>query len=346
MMDPLRNMMMSEQQKQLPSTITIEEGMDCRDANSRFFNLVNQETHLNVIISKVARIISCKLNDHEIVVDPDLYHQSHETWAIGDRPFQRINSLSWNCHVRGAELLLTSANGTSSILYELSKFNELNSIVKLKSIHMQHQVTYFNLNDAKNKASIDGHTLVVQCNGNMNRIQFQDTKLLCQCNKKSSVLPQSLIGDIPFELVQRDVGISQNNGDKNITTSNLGNEDDIIICDAIYSLESTCPLDVLQLQLRYNQRALLFETRSSSSSLQTNTPSSSNQNTCVTSTTQHTSNVLPNIKREKGEPVSESTSVLPQTSTILRVRVRVTNFGICIMPVMMTNYTCMYRFIW
>lgn len=338
---------MSEHQKEPPNTITVEEGMDCRDANSRFFSLTNLDTHLNIIISKVAGIVSCKLDEHEVVVDPSLYNQTHDTWAVGDRPLQRINSLSWNCHVRGAELLLTSANGTSSIMYELSKFNELNSIVKLKSIHLQHQVAYFNLNNAKHKTPIDGHTLVVQCNGNMNRIQFQDTKLLCQCNKKSSILPQSLIGDIPLELVQRDAGASQNNEVKN-TTSTTTTEDDIIICDAIYSLESTCPMDVLQVQLRYNQRTLLFETRSSSSNLPTatNSSTSQNQNTNVSSTTQHTSTVSAQIKREKGEPVSESNSAVSQTSTILRVRIRVTNFGICIMPTMMTNYACMYRFIW
>lgn len=343
--------MMAGRQEDAPNIITVEEGMDCRQANSRFFSLSNHETHLNVVISKTAGIVSCKLGEHEILVDQSLYDQTHETWAIGDRPFQRINALPWNCHVRGAELLLTSSNGTSSIMYELTKFNELNSIVKLKSIHLQHQVAYFNLNNAKQKTPIDGHLLVVQCNGNMNRIQFQDTKLLCQCNKKSSVLPQSLIGDIPFELVQRDAGISPSNNNEtknNNTTPSSGTEDDIIICDAIFSLESTCPLDVLQVKLSYNEKALLFESRSSSSGLTATTSgsSSNNQNANVSSTTQQSSSGLPHVKREKGEHVSEASSAIPQTSTILRVRVRVTNFGICIMPLMMTNYTSMYRFNW
>lgn len=33
-------------------------------------------------------------------------------------------------------------------------------------------------------------------------------------------------------------------------------------------------------------------------------------------------------------------------STILRLRVRVTNFGVSILPYMMTNYSCTYKFSW
>lgn len=422
-MDPVRDMMMtcddsSSNSNQLNNVITLEEGIDCRELNSRFFSLFNHESKLNVIISKSSSIISCKLDGQEIVVDQRLYQQSHETCAVSDRPLQKIDSLQLLPHVRGAELFLSTPNGASSIMYELTRQNHLNSIVKLKSIHLQQQVTYFNLKNAKQKVSIDGHTLVVQCNGNMNRIQFQPTKLLCQCNKNSTILPQSLIGEIPFHLTQhQDADVESNDGQNAAACA----QDDMIVCDAIFSLESTCPIDVLKIQLQYENRVLIFETRSSQSCLPngsasmastsgvSSSSSTSNKNSYIkgksrcgsldstnvqvndsihikpepqalvetsnssqsevtdysqdrswllrdikppiATTAPSTSNCHSNIT----QPTTSSdttnnnkpstSSALSHPATILRVRVRVTNFGVCIMPIMMTNYKCTYKFL-
>lgn len=309
----------------------------------------------------------------------------------------------WNCHVRGSELLLSTTNGSSSILYELTRLNELNSIVKLKSIHLQQQVTYFNLKNAKEKSSIDGHTLVVQCNGNLNRIQVQDTKLLCKCNKKSSILPKSLIGDVPFELVQHSVNTSPSGQQDQFSL----NEDDLIVCDAIFSLEANCTLDYLQARLQYQNRILIFEVRcvqtpnaaGQQQNVTQNTPTTSsspqhqkvdiksrhldhlfesnNQNTVMsTDATSGTvspaedCDIKPNIewlksftdntssptsdqqdKQQKfisssSQPSGVPVGPLTQPTTVLRFRIRITNFGICIMPFTMTNYTCAHRFAW
>lgn len=439
-MDPVRDMMLTgDTSSRLNDVISLEEGMDCRELNSRFFSLLNRESQLNIIVSKTSSLISCKLGGQEIVVDQRVYRQSHETWAISDRPYQKIDSLPWNCHVRGAELILSTSNGSSSIMYELNRQNQLNSIVKLKSIHLQSQVTYFNLKNAKQKVSIDGHTLLVQCNGNTNRIQVQPTKLLCPCNKKSTLLPQSLIGDIPCQLVQHHYNStieepqSDVNGQKN--QQHIAADDDIIVCDTIFSLESTCSLDVLKVKLKYANKTLIFETRSNQSGL-LNGSSSANASTSVTSSfpnnnnnsarkskmqkldssnTHRCSNPNLNVDIEpqtcnremestsQPEVVDNHSSRLdrlwfssssndvkplvnftencqsnitqPTTSsskdtngtqdnsgavfrtskstlsrshptTILRIRVRVTNFGVCIMPIMMTNYTCSYQFVW
>jgi len=363
--------------------------MDCRETDSRFFNLINHETKLHITVSKTSTLVSCKLGGHEIIVDGSLHNQSHETWAIGDRPYQKINSLPWLCHVRGAELFLSTSNGTSSIIYELTRLNELNGIVKLKSIHLQHQVTYFNLNNAKEKTSVDGHTLGVQCNGSTNRIRVQNTKLLCQCNKRSSILPQSLIGDIPFELVQHDANVSIND-----TENSVGTEDDIIVCDAVYSLESTCPLDFLRAQLRYCHRAIVFEVRSLQAGISSNHHSSIPTSTYRCSNNAQSNDVQSHETQQASSSSNapdsfencqayessdcvqprekwlnslidassttsparctslpsndnQSTSAMPtssQPSAILRIRIRVTNFGVCIMPLMMTNYSFTYSF--
>lgn len=440
-MDPLRDMMLNSGQFQpANSNISVEEGMDCREVNSRFFSMLNQDTRLNIIISKASTIVSCKLDGHEIVVDERLYDQLHETWSISDRPFQKINLLPWNCHVRGAELILSVPNGTSTMFYELTPVNELNNIVKLKSIYLQQPVFYFNLNNAKEKSSIDGHSLVVQCNGNMNRIQVQNTKLLCQCNKKALIMPRSLIGDIPHQLTtysQVNLSTINSSTSNNSNSSNPnqapGTEDDQILCDAIYGLESTCPLDVLKVELRFRNRALVLETRSNNKPPPNNpssTSSSINQQTGVTSSTttnkadseanwirstkyqsptaqreistsnlsisgshdshfgnqdhsnkrrwssasntltvdssSHISNaqqvassnvsicVQANESITTSSPTnsfskptsSTATQQLAQPSTILRARVRVTNFGVAIMPIMMTSYSSTYRFAW
>lgn len=388
------------------SDITVEEGIDCREADSRFFSLLNTKNRLNIIVSNSASLISCKLDEHEIVVHPRLYNQSHEAWAIGDRPYQKFSSLLWNCHVRGTELLLSTSNGSSSIMFELTLHNELNSIVKLKSIFLQNQVTYFNLNNAKERASIDGHSLVVQCNGKSNRIHFQATKLLCRCNRQSPVLPKSFIGDVPFELVRYNFDYNVNHQD------DPGTEDDFIVCDSIFYLEATSPLDFLKVQLQYQNRIVLFEVRMSpiptgpnlaamdqSASVSSSTtmpvsnklsakaqfsdlrnnhapadfikpvsmidligrdeklegqqetgsaPNSSILDSPSTSSSEAMNIRTPDTNNNNNQLNTNSTSSTKGTvpSTILRARVRITNFGICVMPLMMTNYSCTYRFSW
>lgn len=469
MIDPLVSLLMPPEeqatQNDISHYIQVEEAIDCRNSNRRFFSLLNRVSSLNIIISEQSTIVSCKLDRHEIVVDKTLYNETHETWAIGDRPYQKLSNLLWNSHVRGSELVLSSSssmtggnfasnliaannsNPHTTLYFELTRSNELNCMGKLKSIHMQHQVFYFNLNRAAgSRAPVDGHRLAVRCNGNLNQIQLQPTKLLCQCNKSSPSagrLAQSLVSDIPCELAQqRDATMLDNND----------NPDDIILCDAIYSLESTSPLDYIQAQLQFADRTLVFEVRSvrsagsapapngssgtTGAATTTNTNSNSNDysksnnnnnnggNSNVSSSTsrgrskqQSSTNidlmqqqiVAPNrqaphqssaqsssllsvnqqvddsiatssssssnfgpsnpiIKSEpletaSGAPTSSSevryqfannnAKVAQQTptstqhpSTILRIRVRVTNFGVCLLPHMMTNYSCTYKFAW
>lgn len=407
-MDPLRKIIMNRDHPDESNDITVEEGIDCRQADSRFFSLMNTKNHLNIIVSHCASLLSCKLDEHEIIVDPKYYNQSHETWAIGDRPFQKYSSQSWNCHVRGAELLLSTMNGSSSIMFELTPHNELNSIIKLKSIFLQNQVTYFNLNNAKERTAIDGHSLVVQCNGNLNRIQSQATKLLCRCNRRSPVLPKSFIGDIPFELVRHYPDPSAF-----IQPDELGTEDDFIVCDSIFYLEATSPLDFLKVQLQYRNRIMLFEVRMSplpggSASLQTldqsagvsssttapvsnklntkaqfsdlrnnhspadfirptsalnldaddsridddqheasSAPNSSCLESPSTSSNELTNPRAPDTNNNNSSTPNPGNAQKPTVpSTILRARVRITNFGVCVMPLMMTNYSCTYRFSW
>ena len=390
MIDPIASLFMRQYdqatQNDISTIITVEEAIDCRNSNSRFFSLMNHETQLNIIINDNSTITSCKLDGHEIVVDKNLYNETHETWAIGERPYQKLSSLQWNSHVRGSELILSSStNNTNlphtSLYYELNSANELNCAAKLKTIHLQHQVFYFNLRKATScRQLIDGHTIVVRCNGNMNRIQVQPTKLLCHCNKAATILAQSLVGDIPFELMPHPEN---------------PNSDDAIICDAIYSLESTCNLDYLQVKLQYQNRELEFEVRSvksitpvvnnnnqnsngvSSSSHQlfksfptdlkqlsasllgeSSTNPSRSEDLCASSSS---SQAAPKLKQETLDPSSSDlsknlfnrsslTTSQPDQApnshpvTMLRIRVRITNFGVSIMPFMMINYTCTYRF--
>lgn len=396
MIDPIASLFMRQYdqatQNDISSFISVEEAIDCRDSNSRFFSLLNHETKLNIIINDNSTITSCKLDGHEIVVDKSLYNETHETWAIGDRPYQKLSSLPWNSHVRGSELILSTSTTNASnaphtsLYFEMTRSNELNCIAKLKTIHLQHQVFYFNLNKAttpKARQPIDGHTIVIKCNGNMNRIQAQPTKLLCHCNKAATILPQSLIGDIPFELVQH---------------ADNPNSDDIILCDSIFSLESNCNLDYLQAKLQFQNRELEFEVRSvksiTASSNNNNINTSSNNNNNNVSSSSHplfksfpadlkqfsanfggesssgwtrnddsiasssSAQAMPALKQESldpttsSEPPKNSSNRSPSIAstthpiTMLRIRVRVTNFGVCIVPYMMINYTCTYRFNW
>lgn len=404
-MDPLRSMIMTRDNPDQASYITVEEAIDCRATDSRFFSLLNTMNRLNIILSNSASLISCTLDGQDIVVDPRLYNQTHETWAIGDRPYQKFSSLPWFCHVRGTELLMSTSNGSSSIMFELTPFNELNSRVKLKSIFLQNQVTYLNLNNAREKTPIDGHSLVVQCNGNFNRIKYQATKLLCRCNRRSSVLPKSFIGDIPFQLVRHNIDCSTND-----SQDDLGTEDDFILCDSIFYLEATCPLDFLKVQLQFQNRVVLFEVRMSTTTGNPNSTTAGQSASVSSSTTvaaqsrqsskaqssdlrmNHApadfiqppsminfasdSNVqlIGHDEQHESDKPNSTISETPSTSsgettcvkqpdtnnntsssiptksavpnTILRARVRITNFGICIMPLMMTSYNCTYRFSW
>lgn len=401
MIDPFVSLFMPQDEQPAPSPISVEEAIDCRDSNSRFFNLINRDSQLSIIINDNSTLTSCQLAGQQIVLDRAAYNETHETWALGDRPYQKLSSQPWSSHVRGSELILTSLtnsnNPHTSLYFELTLANELNCIAKLKSIHLQHQVFYFNLNlgfRLGTRPMVDGHTIVVRCNGSLNRIQAQPTKLLCHCNKSAPLLPKSFIGDIPYELVSR----SRIKRESSTTTASQQhdqhdqNEDNFILCDAIFSLESTCNLDYLQAQLQFQNRAVVFEVRSVRSSINpSNTTNSNHQANCTNSNSNVSSSThqqlhqhLPNdLKlanvfappllagladdsgvatsssssvptRPKLEPVEQSTSsttnnnnvMQSHPSTILRIRVRVTNFGVCLMPLMMTNYTSTWRFSW
>lgn len=288
------------------SDLSVEEATDCRDSNMRYFAFTNRKTNIVVTISKSTTFSSCQLNGQEIVLDQRHIKQKHETWAISERPLYKMNTQTWspNCHVRGLELYLSGSSG-SSIVCELDKHNEFRMLVKLKSPHYQQPVIYFNLKNARQKLPIDGHTLSIQCSGSMNKLQVQNTQLLCQCNSKSSIIPKSLIGDVPFELVQ-------NNLQQTATNSNEPlEEDDIIITDAIFSLESTNNNDYVSAQLQYANRGVQVEVRPA-----------------LTASSIH----------------QQHQQSQPQQTTTLRLRVRITNFGICIMPVMMSNYNVLYKF--
>jgi hypothetical protein len=220
----------------------------------------------------------------------------------------------------------------------------------------------------------------------MDRIQIQQTKLLCHCNKVAKILPQSFVSGVPFELIQHPED---------------PNSDDTILCDAIFSIESTCNLDFLQTKLQFQNRVLEFEVRSAksinpSNNFSVNNNSSNNNN--VSSSTHKLIKSFPKdlkqfhtidaasfdgefsqcstknddtiatsssavatlaIKQESLDSTSSEALKNPSNkslinnsplystshpSTMLRIRVRVTNFGVCIIPFMMINYTCSYRF--
>lgn len=418
MNDPLRQLVANRDDNSAQDdVISVEEAIDCRLANSRFFSLVNNKSLLNVIIATDSSITSVNIGGYETVVKKDYYNELHETWAIGEKPYQRLTNLNWNSHVRGSELVLSSLSGnsvSSSLIYDLTRQNELNCLAKLKNIHLQHKVQYFNLNPASStsRTAIDGHMIAIRCNAGFHRIQTRMTKLLCQCNNSSPVSPQSLIGDIPYELRQYQTTETSTSS----TQNNLG--DDFIVCDAIYSLESTCTLDFLQAHLQYGNRILVFEIQSVKSttnagqsrglssnggifnnyslnnvtsstratSLGYNSPNdlmfynhmiytkleSEDGSYLATSSTTTTANEhqgesLAGVNQDRVKleqldhvsnnnrpllppiPVSSPTDLAKATDhacTMLRLRVRITNFGICIMPYMMTNYIFTYKFAW
>lgn len=369
-----------------PETITVEEGIDCREADSRFFNLFNRTTRLNVIISKNSTILSCKLHDHEVIVSqrPQGQTYNQDTWALGDRPIQRMASLAWNCHVRGTELLLSASNSSSSIIFELNNLNELNIMAKLKSMHLQNQVTYFNLNNARDRVPIDGHTLAVQCNGNLNRIYVQETKLLTSSNNRALISPSSLISELPHDLTSFDTKVTTSRSSNQINI----NGDDDAICDAIYSLESSSNHDFLSVKLQFNRRRLTFEVRASTvtnpqcnqlQQQQQASVSSSTGASLITSsskilnrnTSPASNDTQPQLSEDSLQATSSTSRLTSSTSvdnqchlasssvsgsnstttslhpaTTIRARVRVTNFGVCVMPLMMSNYNCTYRFNW
>ena len=294
----------------MPSIISIEEGMDCRDSTNRFFFLKNQRTRLQITISKSSIISSCTMDSHEIILDNRQLRQRHDSWAIGERPTQKMSNQTWVCHVRETDLHLNSAHG--SIVYQLNHYNELGMQARLRSPQLQQPVIYFNLKNAKRREPIDGHTLCVQSSDSSIRLESSTTQLLCQCNRSSSIIPQSLIGDVPFELVRND----------NVQLAELSNpdEDDILITDAIFSLEARSKTDYIMAQLQYGSRGLQVELR-------------------------------PIVQ---GFPVANipTTSTIPQPAesqqlaiSTLKLRVRITNYGVCLMPVMMSNYYIVYKFL-
>lgn len=334
------------------NAITVEEGMDCRQANSRFFNLINQDAKLSVTISQSSSIIGCKMDGQDVILgERILEDHEQETWALCDRALIKATNLSWNCHVRGSELILTIPNATS-VTYELNTCNELNSSVKLKSANIQNRVTYFNLKNCQELTLIDGHTLSVKCNGSLNRIQVQDTKLLHP--NQSSMLPKSLIGDVPFELVHHDAGYSTIEEKKKPSTKKV----DSIVCDAIFSLESQSNLDNLTVQLQYASRAIKVDVRCSNHRLDPAQPSSSKSKNFPKTecSNRDPANRKVELSQSDEPPASSSSTTTNRSCTnasppqsgpsTLRVRVRVTNFGVCILPLMMKNYFCRYQFIW
>lgn len=341
-MDPdVISSMVTGRPLEIKSSTTVEEGLDCRDENSRFFSLLDRDSRLNIIVSKTAAILSCKLDDREIIVDGSCYNESHDTHALGDRPYQKLNSLPWTCHVRGDQLVLSTTNGSSSISYELIQRNELRTLVKLKSIHLQHQMTYFNLRNTSGKTCTDGHTLVVQCNGGLDKIQAQNTRLSCRCNVNSSIPPQSLIGETPRELRASNFPVDHN-GVVKFEKNCLNNDENALVCDAIYSLEATDQSDYISVRLQCSNVGLVVEVRPC---LVSSSPGShaNNANAAQNNPSSSTS-AKPNQGRTSTP--NATAHVSPHPTTVLRVRVRVTNFGICILPFMMANYRCSYRFIW
>lgn len=373
--------------------ISVEEGLDTRRNYLRYFSLQNPGNRFNIIISKSASILGCLLDGREIVVDTRLYHEQHETGAISDRLMQKVSSLQWNCHVRGKELILSAPNGSSNISYSLSPQSQLTSKVKLKSIHLQHQVMYFNLKTATERSDIDGHFLQVYTNSHLNSIQNQHTRLLCQCNTRSTILPESLISQ-PY-LLQRNSTVNLHQ-EGQVKIEDCIREDDVIVCDAIFSLQTTQPSEVLGVKLSFAQRELNItvqsaqqaSTSSENSSRVNNTGNGHNntsnlRHSIVTATSSSgtgstasattpggdcdventinlqqqqqalggsnqdtTSNSEASASQQAQQSSSNNSGAKASTTTVLRVRVRITNYGICILPHMMTNYLCKYKFAW
>lgn len=333
--------------------INIEEGLDCRKDNMRFFSMINQDTKLGIVISHDSSILSCNISGHEIVIDKtNLRQPDREASCLDDQAPLRVDRTSWNCHVRGPELSFTSNN--SMKIYELKSSNELNCIVKLRTFKIQNKPTYFNLNNAKDMSTIEGHSISIQCNGNMNRIKAQHTR--CTQRDRPSTLPISLIGEIPLQLVtNRPRPHLDQNSDDAQENANL------IICDSIYSLEATNSLDYLRVQLQYLEKSVEFEIRSSSN-LPNNQSSSINGSTGQgASSSSSSSSNLVDMPQERKSVDIESNDVVTNSNncdnpvdnsassnfkTTLKLRVRVTNFGVAMMPILMKNYICKFKFVW
>lgn len=317
-----------------PPLVIIEEAMDCRDAKMRYFRHTIVKNHISLILSKNSVLTSCQLHGHEIVIEESQCKHKHETWAISDRPLHKMNAMTWNCHVRGNELHLTSNNGT--IIYQLHTSNELRMQTKLKSIYFQQPVIYFNLNNAKLKVPIDGHKLLIQCNGSLSRIETTNATLRCQCNTKASIIAKSLIGEVPLELLRNCTPLNELANANNQQTANdtlcklTPDEDDLIVTDAIFSLESTSQNDYLRAQLQFGMRGIQIDVRPSQGINQNN---NTNQNNANNSSNNNTTGGASNQQKQS-------------VTTILRLRVRVTNFGVCIMPIMMSNFCVSYKFYW
>lgn len=322
------------------SNVIVEEGLDCRRDNMRFFTLINRESKLNIMISHDSNILNCRLDNHDIVIDKSVLDSSDRGALILDESnTAKSDKTAWNCHVRGPELTFTSSNSSSIKIFELKPANELICYIKLRSTKLQSKFTYFNLKSAKNLESIDGHTILVQSNGNMGRIQAEKAREII--DDRSSILPNSLIGEIPFHLTSNTTEPPRDG--ENNDSSNL------IICDAIYSLEPINSLDYLRVQIQYQEKCLEIEIRSSNPNPGAAIKPAAN---CDINQSEASSSSSDSQKRKVIEPSSISNTKINSTSTglsdkmCLKLRVRVTNFGIAIMPLLMKSYRCKYRFLW
>lgn len=322
----------SNQDNQNDSNIIIEEGLDCRRNNMRFFNLINRQTKLSIMISHDSTILNCRLGDHDIVIHKaPLEISDREAASLGDRSLAKNDKLAWNCHVRGNELTITNSNNSSIKIFELMPSNELICYTKLRTLKTHRDLIYFNLNDAKDLTPIDDHTILVQCNGNLGRIKVEEASR--PSIEKSSILPKSFIGEIPFHLTQHKIDHSEI---ENIVSENL------IVCDAIFSLDSASSLDYLQVQVRYMDRLFELEIRSITS---ISFPPKTEEHPTEASSSSTSCRKLSEL--DSTSKLQSSTNAVDNSDRVcLKFRVRVTNFGFAITPISMKNYQCKYRFSW
>lgn len=275
-------------------------------------------------------------------MDHHSQHQHHhETWAHGDRPAQPLYNQFWISHVRGSELILSTLNATNSISYQLNRNDELITITRLRSPYLQHQVHYFNLNSTAEKTSIDGHTFHIKSSDNRN-LTVSNTRTQCDCMKDSPLLPKSFIGDIPHVIV--------------CDTQNT--KDDIIICDAIFTLESIDKSSSITAHLQYEDRCMRLELKPTIINLQnTSSANQASSNACssivapsnqVVQSGSSSLAVPPNSPNQQQLVDSSNMNVNNNQSVAsidsLKLRVRITSFGACLIPIMMSSYTCSYKF--
>ena len=150
------------------------------------------------------------------------------------------------------------------------------------------------------------------------------------------MLPKSFIGDIPHVIV--------------CDTQNT--KDDIIICDAIFTLESIDKSSSITAHLQYEDRCLRLELKPTITSHQNNSSSSQTSSACSSIVQASNQIVQPDASSSQQQPVdSSNVSVSSNTNShpvisidSLKLRVRITSYGACLIPIMMTSYTCSYKF--